>query len=222
MLDGAGSDPGAAVDRPADALPAAPWPPPAEAPLLDAVVAAWRASVFSPRRFFPQLAHTDDLLPSVLYYLVLGVIVAAVGLFWRMVLPLEAGGILEQVLRAGGQSSAVVDVLLAPLWLLLSLFVGAGVVHVMLLILGGAHEGMGTTVRVMCFAYGPALFAVVPVLGTAVGGVWSVVLTILGLQSAHRTTGARAAIAVLIPLFVLVLLAALATILLIAGSAVPL
>lgn len=194
------------------------WPPPEGVPLGEALVQAWRESVFAPRRFFPQLGRRDTILPDLLYYLALGIAVAGIGLFWRMVLPATgAGGLLDALLgRTTASASPLLDFLLSPLWLLLSLFLSAGVVHLLLLILGGAEGGIATTVRVFCFAYGPQLFAVVPVLGALMGGIWTVVLAIVGLRVAHGTSTGRAAAAVLLPLFLLVLVGTLAGLLLLA------
>jgi hypothetical protein len=58
----------------------------------------------------------------------------------------------------------------------------------MLLILRGATHGIGTTVRVFCYAYSPMIFGVVPVLGGLVGGIWMLVIAIIGLGAAHVPT----------------------------------
>ncbi|MGH7443706.1 MAG: YIP1 family protein, partial [Longimicrobiales bacterium] len=140
--------------------------------------------------------------------------------FWRMVLPFspEASGVLGQIMAMGAATSPLRDFLLSPLWLLVSLFVSAGVVHVLLMMMRGADAGFATTLRVFCFAYGPQLFAVVPVVGAVVGSVWMVVISIIALSVAHAASAWKAAMAVLVPLFVLVLFGVLAAMLLTLGQ----
>lgn len=183
-------------------------------PLLDAVVRAWRDSVFAPRRFFPALGRADGVGASILYYLALGILVEGIALFWRMVLPiaLQTTGRVAEMLALGPAPSPLTSFLFSPLTLLFSLFAVAVVVHVLLLVLGGAHQGFGTTVRVLCFAYSPQIVVIVPFVGALVGGVWMIVLAIIGLAAAHETSPWRSSLAVLCPLLVAAILGALAVI----------
>lgn len=148
------------------------------------------------------------------YYLVIGVVGAGISLFWHMVLgppPLQRW----LPASAANASNPVIDFLLSPLWLLLGLYIAAGVVHLFLLLVRGARHGFGPTLRVFCFSAGPQLFNVIPYVGPPVGGIWSLVLTVIGLRETHETTTGRALAAVLIPL---VLLAGLAVLLFIAAA----
>jgi hypothetical protein len=92
---------------------------------------------------------------------------------------------------------------------LVGLYIVAGVLHVVLLILRGANRGYGATLRVFCFSAGPQLFTIVPFIGPAVGGVWSLVVTVIGLREVHKTTTGKAVAAVLLPTFFLLMLVAL-------------
>ncbi len=189
------------------------WPPAAGASLLDAVALAWRESVFAPGRFFVHLGHDQPTMPSLWYYMAIGIVAAGIALFWQMVLPVELNPMASAM--AGFQpTNPLLDFLFTPVELIVSLLLTAGVVHLLLLILGGARNGFGTTVRVLCFASGPQLFAVVPVIGGVIGGIWMVVLAIVGLRDAHATSGARSAAAVLLPLLMLAVLALLSVLLL--------
>lgn len=135
------------------------------------------------------------------YYLVIGIIAAGLSLFWEMVIP-RAGWMLP----GGETGSPIVDFLLSPLFLLVGLFLVTGIFHLFLKIFGAAKHGFETTARVVCFSIGPMLFEVVPFLGGAVAGVWSLVMTVIGFREGHETTTGRAVAAVLVPLFFLLLL----------------
>jgi len=92
---------------------------------------------------------------------------------------------------------------LSPVTVLLGLFIGAGILHVCLMLLGGANRPFETTLRVVCFTGGSAnLFSMIPICGTLIAFVYTIVLETIGLSRAHQTTTAKALMAVLLPLFV--------------------
>ena len=137
-----------------------------------------------------------------IYYLLIGVVVAGISLFWEMVL---GPSLLDRLLPTDpdNPSNPVVDFLLSPIWLMLGLFIATGIVHLFLLLVRGAKHGFGASLRVFCFSAGPQLLSVVPYLGPAVGSVWSLVITVIGLRETHETTTGKALAAVLIPVALL-------------------
>ena len=178
-----------------------PWPPPEEGPILTALGATWKGATFDPGRFFAGTPRDGGTGAALVYYLALGILVAGVSLFWSAILLPDAAGEASLMAQLGVQPiNPLVRFLLAPAILLFALFVSAGVVHVLLLIFDGATHGFGTTVRVFCYAYSPAIFGLVPIIGPLVGGVWSVVLAIIGLREAHEASAWKPAVAVLTPL----------------------
>jgi hypothetical protein len=70
--------------------------------------------------------------------------------------------------------------------------------HLFLALFGGANQGLTVTLRVVAYAQAPVILAVVPLLG-CVGGIWGLVLYIVGLAAAHRTETWRSALAVFAP-----------------------
>jgi len=92
---------------------------------------------------------------------------------------------------------------LSPVTVLLGLFIGAGILHVSLMLLGGANRPFETTLRVVCFTGGSAnLFSMIPVCGALIAFVYTIVLETIGISRAHQTTTGKALMAVLLPLFV--------------------
>lgn len=87
-----------------------------------------------------------------------------------------------------------------PVFLALGLFIGAGIIHLCLLLVGGARRSFETTFRVLCFALGSTYpLMIVPICGGAIAGVWALVLEIIGLSRAHETTMGKSALAVFLP-----------------------
>lgn len=183
-----------------------PWPPEQDAPVVMALGETWKSATFDPGSFFRRMPPKPGVGPAILYYLVLGILVAGVSLFWDMtgVFTRPAGDEAVAAELGIGTLDPVIGFLLSPLLLLFGLVLSAGVSHVLLLMFGGARNGFGVTVRVFCYAYSPMVFGVVPLLGTLVGTIWMIVLSIIGLREAHATDGWKAALAVLLPFVLLV------------------
>lgn len=200
-----------------------PWPPPEGGGILTALGETWRGATFEPGPFFARVPRTGGTGPAVLYYLVVGILVAGATLFWTVLARLgtaPAEGTLAAELGVRTMEP-LTRFLLSPLALLGALALSAAVIHVLLVLMGGARHGPGTTVRVLCYAYSPMLAAVVPVLGALVGTVWMGVVAVVGLREAHEVPGWKAALAVLLPfLIILGLLGVVILAILAAGAAV--
>jgi hypothetical protein len=90
-------------------------------------------------------------------------------------------------------------IILAPILVIIGVFIGAAILHLMLMIVGGANNGFEATVRVVCYAQTYQLAGIIPICGGLVSLVWSIVLYVVGLAAAHRTTQGKAVLAVLLP-----------------------
>jgi hypothetical protein len=93
--------------------------------------------------------------------------------------------------------------ILTPLFVVIGMFIASAILHVCLMIVGGAKQSFETTFRVICFAEGSAgPLLVIPFCGGVISGIWKIVLYCIGLARAHETDTGRAVIAVLLPLIV--------------------
>jgi len=189
--------------------------------VLPAFGQSWKGATLEPAAFFRRLPHDRGTGAALLYYLALVLLVAGANLFWES-LSLFAGGAGgdDVAARLGMDAiSPLTSFLLTPAILLAMLFVAAGISHALLRILGDGQHGFGTTLRTFCYAYSPAVFGVVPLIGGLVGSVWMVVLLIIGLREAHRTEGWKPAVAILLPFALLVGLMILAFFMIVATGA---
>ena len=184
-----------------------PWPPGPDDSILLAFFTTLKRSALSPTAFFRAMPVRDGLGAPILFYLALGVLVAAASLFWNSIQLLILGPESLATWQALGLSASpalllLIQFLLSPLFLLIFFFVSAGVTHLVLLIVGSARSGFQATARTLAFAYSPTILAVVPVIGALVGTIWATVNVIIGLREAHRTDTWRAVVAVLGPIAV--------------------
>jgi hypothetical protein len=116
------------------------------------------------------------------------------------------GGGSNDLFRALGVSHGgfmIVYALLSPFLVVIGLFIGSAILHLCLMLVGGANRPFETTFRVVCFTGGAAnLFSMIPVCGGFVALIYSVVLECIGLSRAHQTTTGKALMAILLPLVV--------------------
>jgi hypothetical protein len=74
----------------------------------------------------------------------------------------------------------------------------AGLLHGVLMLVGGNRLGFEATFRVSAYGEAAGILALVPACGGPIGLIWSLVVTIIGLYSIHETEPWRAVVAVLV------------------------
>ncbi len=159
---------------------------------------------------FAGASRTTGIGPAFIYVLVLGTAGGIIGQLWG----LATGSVIGKVMGSSSgmdgieglgalATSSVVGFITVPVSVVISVFVVAGVVHLVLMMAGGANAGFEATFRVVAFAQGStALLQVVPVVGLLAALVWEIVAAIIGLRELHGTTTGKAATAALVPLAV--------------------
>ncbi len=94
-------------------------------------------------------------------------------------------------------------IILLPVFIVIGLFIGSAIVHLCLMIVGGANQSFETTFRVLAFSHGSTgPLQIIPLCGGLISGVWAIVCTCIGLARAHETDTGRAVLAVFLPLIV--------------------
>src|SRR5260370_7621248 len=96
---------------------------------------------------------------------------------------------------------SIAFIILLPVMIVIGLFIGAAIVHLCLMIVGGANKPFEATFRVLAFSQGSTgPLQMIPVCGGLIAGVWGLVVTCVGLARAHETEPGRAVFAVFLPL----------------------
>lgn len=84
------------------------------------------------------------------------------------------------------------------------LFLGAGVMHLLLRLWGAGGRGFQATVRVQAYAHFPQLMGWIPLIG-GVASIWQVVLFGMGASKVHRASPGRVVGAILTPILLVAL-----------------
>jgi len=198
-----------------------PWETPGRPP-VDGFFETLKLFITRPAEAYERMPTRGDLLRPIVYAVIIGwlaVIVSQLyglamrGMTWRFMPGMEG-------MRGMGMSAAatVAVMIFAPVIIVFGLFVWSGIVHLMLLILGGANEGFAATFRVMSYAATAQVAQVIPFCGGLIAAVWALVLEIIGIAAAHRISQGKAALAVLLPL--VICCACLAAVFALSGAAI--
>ena len=159
-----------------------------------------------PTEAFVAMRREGGLGSPLIYGLIGGCFGYIVYLLFMLLVPSIAvlgdrGNPLTGLIGAG--FGMVFAIVMVPVFLTLILFIGAAIIHVCLMIVGGANQTYETTFRVLCFTVGSTYpLIIVPFCGGLIAGVWSLVVEIIGLARAHETDTGRAALAVFLPVIV--------------------
>ena len=195
---------GPAADTPAPRS-GLPWDNRAGRPFFNAFIETLQMVLSRPAVAFTAMKREGGLADPLIYALIGECFGLAVYFIYNMLF--QSFGFLDRNNPVSHFAAMgigwILLLILAPIFVVIGLFVGSAILHVCLMIVGGAKQGFETTFRVVCYAggsVGPLL--VVPFCGGVIAGVWRIVLNCIGLARAHETDTGRAVLAVFLPLIV--------------------
>jgi hypothetical protein len=145
---------------------------------------------------FFRAMRRDGGIGAPLIYALIGIVVGSVGsMLTQFLTPWGMFGMAADV-STGFMASLV----FVPIIAVLALFIGSGLLHVLLLLVAGTKQSYETSFRVLAYTYGStAPLGIIPVFGSLIGAIWALIVLILGTAEAHEVSQGQAAIAVLLP-----------------------
>ena len=157
--------------------------------------------LFSPTKFFKKVAAGEGYWSPFIFAMISGIIGCGAILLWQW---LFLSGMVPPQIRSVTTYSLflVFAIILIPFWVAFSIVVGSGVIHLCVMIVGGNRKGFEATFRVISYSHSATLFYIVPLIGTFVGGVYLMILAILGVREGHGISTGKAVLAVLLPLII--------------------
>jgi hypothetical protein len=116
---------------------------------------------------------------------------------------------LLAVAGIGGQrgfGGFIVSLILAPIGAAIGLFIGASILHLLVMIIvGSGNSGYEATFRVGSYAAVTSLVSWIPLIGW-IASLYGIYLAIVGIREVHATTTGKAALVVLIPVAVVLVI----------------
>jgi hypothetical protein len=183
-----------------------PWEHRQERGLFNAFVETLVMVLTRPGEAFTVMKREGGLGEPLIYALIGGCLGGIVSLLFS--LGLQSVGFFADrhdtfAAMTGMGAGSAVFIVLVPLFIVIGLFVGSAIVHLCLMIVGGANQSFETTFRVIAFSQGSTgPLQMIPICGGLIAGVWALVCNCIGLARAHETDTGRAVLAVFLPLIV--------------------
>ncbi len=163
-----------------------------------------KESLFSPTKFFKKISFGEGYWSPLIYGLITGIIGNGCAIFWfwlfmAQLIPLD---------RLPFQYSLSILQMIIPLPFqqAFAIFIGSAILHLCLMIVRGNHHGYKTTFRAVSYSYSAYLFGIIPFIGLVIGGIYTFILTIIGVREGHGISTGRAVLAVLLPVIVIFIL----------------
>ncbi len=186
-------------------------------PFLDGFVETVKLMVTAPRDAYRMMEAGGDIVRPLIYAVLLGWIGIIAGQVYNL---LFQGAMLRALasrihgIPLGGSAITSVAILvLAPIIIIVGLFIWAGLVHLSLILVGGATRGFVATFKALAYAQTSSLAQLVPMCGGIIGLIWALVLQVFGIAAAHDTSEGKAVVAVLLPIVVCCLCGVIASVL---------
>ncbi|MGC8917621.1 MAG: YIP1 family protein, partial [Thermoanaerobaculum sp.] len=180
-----------------------PWEDPAY-PRLEALYETAKLVLLYPRQAFSRMSTTVSLVKPILFAVIMGWVGILVGQIYQWAFRSTLASLMPWMFQRQdfifSTITSVIVVITAPVWVLLGLGLATLVLHLFLLLYGGARGGLEVSLRTLAYTSATHLFHIIPVLGGLVGWLWWVVVASLGLAEAHQTSAGKAFAAVLTPL----------------------
>jgi hypothetical protein len=194
--------PGVSAGSPGAGLP---WEHRAQLGLFKAWFDTVSLLITKPSEAFTMMRPEGGLMDPLLFGLIGGSIGSVMASLYQLLLRSFGFGVQNDVFfnrfGLGVSSFAIIDIVFTPVKVALGLFICGAILHLCLMLFGGASRPFETTFRVFAYATGAAyLFCLVPACGGLVALVYLIVLATTGLARAHQTTTGKALMAVLSPI----------------------
>jgi hypothetical protein len=150
--------------------------------------------VLQPANFFRGILRQGDFVNPLIFAIICYEVSAILG------------GIIAVAFGNRGFGGLIGNIILAPIGAAIGLFIGAGILHLLvMLIVGSRNGGFEATFRVGAYSSVVNLVSWIPFIGW-IASLYGIYLAIVGIREVHNTTTGKAALVVLIPVAVVLLL----------------
>ena len=164
--------------------------------------------LFHPSRFFSRMPVDAGLIHPLIFALIMGVLGGVISLVYQFLFMSFLSMPPDAEVTVGFQLPMMIGSAIGlPVMTIVGVFLVSAVLHVCLMIVRGNKKGFEATFRVIAYANSTQIFGIIPVLGGLVGGIWTVVVWIIGIRESHGISTGRSALAVFLPILVIIVLA---------------
>jgi len=187
----------------------APWEQRSNVGLWQGIYQTTKAVLFSPEALFSTMTFNGGIREPLAFGLLVGSLGAIFGLFWHFLM--LTGGLSSFSESIPGQFTMAFIFLLVmvmvPFFVTLGIFIYSWILHLLLLMVGGGKNRYEATFRVVSYSQATHVWSLIPFIGGWIGGIWQLIVQIIGLRAIQETSYLRVIFAFLIPVLLILLLA---------------
>jgi len=160
---------------------------------MGAMVESVKSVIAQPVSTFQAMPTEGGFAKPLKFYILLGWLTGAVAMIYQGAASLINPSMMlgEEAKYLSGPVLAGIFigvVILMPLFLLIGAFVSAGLMHVAMMVVGGAKKPFETTFRALAYASASTSVAqVIPLCGATLYMVASIIYSVIALKEAHQT-----------------------------------
>ncbi|MGA1539550.1 MAG: YIP1 family protein [Chthoniobacterales bacterium] len=210
VIDELAPEAASGADAPAPPVPAVvgiPWERRAEIGFFPGLFETIRAVLLEPSKAFGGMPITGGLGAPLFFFVLVGSIGGLAGFVYQAVLNSisPASTPQDEAMMALLGSTAVIggSIMIMPVILAAVAFVTSGLIHLALMVIGGANRPVEATFRVVSYSGGAtAVLQLLPVCGAFAATIWNFIVMVIGISTVHKIGTGRAAVAVLLPTLV--------------------
>lgn len=190
----------------------APWENRSETGFAQGTYRTFKQVLFSPTAFFRGLTFNGGIREPLAFGLLVGAVGNMFGIFWPVLM--MSGGLFPFGDAIFGHLTVglifLVMVVAVPVCVTLTMFIYSGILHLLLLIVGGGKNRFEATFRVVAYSQAAQAWDLIPVVGSWIGSIWRLIVQVIGLREMHNISYLRVFMAFLLPIGILFLLTMMA------------
>ena len=166
------------------------------------------AVITQPIPFFRGIARQGNYVNPLVFAVICALISALLsGILGLIFAPLLASPQGTDEAFAGGIGGLVGGLILSPIFTAIGLVIAAGIIHLLvLLFVKPRNTGFEATFRIASYTQVTQLVSWIPVIGSIIAAIWAIALYTIGIREVHDATTGKAALVVLIPVAVVLVL----------------
>ena len=187
---------------------ASPWENRSELGIWEGIYQTFKAVLLSPEKFFQSMIFTGGIKEPLAYGLLFGSMGTMLGFFWQFLIIGSSLQSIDQGLTGQFPMGLIflMIMIISPIFVILTLFLTSGIMHLMLLIVSGGKNGFEATFRVISYSQATQILGLIPLIGGMIGGFWMVIVQFIGLRAIHDISYLKLVMAFLIPVVALIVI----------------
>ena len=198
---------------PGEGRPGNPWEQRQQLGFVQGLIEGVKAFVTAPGETFSKTLKSGDVASPLIFAVILSTAMKLVVWAWSMLfhasllsvlpIPAEMEASLGWMFAVSGFSYIAIFIV-TPIFTVVGVFIGGAILHLMLMLVSGLEESdAGFEGSLRAVAYGSSvgqLAQIVPIIGGFISLIWTIILMVTGAMRLHGTNQGKAVAAVLLPI----------------------